>query len=98
MRLLVRVLAGVAFTFGTACSADAEWSFRGLGILPSGQESWGIGVSADGRVIVGTGVNPVGHSEAWIATVPEPSTLVLSATGVLALLVLARRRRHPAHA
>jgi uncharacterized membrane protein len=32
-------------------------------------------VSADGRTIVGTGYNPDGRSEAWIATIPEPSTL-----------------------
>ena len=31
------------------------------------------GISADGRVIVGTGTNPNGDYEAWIATLPEPS-------------------------
>ena len=31
------------------------------------------GISADGRVIVGTGTNPNGYYEAWIATFPEPS-------------------------
>lgn len=42
-------------------------------------------VSADGRTIVGAGTNPQGNSEAWIATVPEPSsfTLALSGLGVL---------------
>jgi len=33
------------------------------------------GISADGRTIVGFGTNPLGEREAWIATVPEPSTL-----------------------
>ena len=43
------------------------------------------GVSADGRTIVGRGINPQGQNEAWIATVPEPSsfTLALSGLGVL---------------
>jgi MYXO-CTERM domain-containing protein len=29
------------------------------------------GVSADGRTIVGTGVSPEGHAEAWLARLPE---------------------------
>jgi len=44
------------------------------------------GVSADGRTIVGWGTNPNGDREAWIATVPEPSTLVLAAIGLAALV------------
>ncbi|MBS3734378.1 MAG: hypothetical protein KGY99_05570, partial [Phycisphaerae bacterium] len=35
------------------------------------------GVSHDGGVIVGTGTNPEGDTEAWIATVPEPTTLAV---------------------
>ena len=54
------------------------------------------GVSADGRMIVGYGSNPDGKGEAWIATVPEPSTLVLAALGTGGLLVVLRRKR--AHA
>jgi probable HAF family extracellular repeat protein len=34
------------------------------------------GVSADGTVIVGRGINPSGKTEAWIAIIPEPSTAV----------------------
>lgn len=41
------------------------------------------GVSADGRTIVGFGVNPNGITEAWVATVPEPSTLALASIGAL---------------
>lgn len=48
------------------------------------------GVSADGLTFVGGGINPQGYSEAWIATIPEPSTLLLFGFGGLALL---RRRR-----
>jgi len=44
------------------------------------------GISADGTVIVGFGTDPQGHTEGWVATVPEPSTLILAALGGLALL------------
>ncbi len=50
------------------------------------------GVSADGQTIVGYGVDPFGNGEGWIATVPEPSSLVLAALGVVGLLLVARRR------
>jgi uncharacterized membrane protein len=52
------------------------------------------GISDDGTVIVGYGVNADGHIEAFRAVIPEPSTLVsLLATAALALVVCARRRR-----
>jgi probable HAF family extracellular repeat protein len=52
------------------------------------------GISADGRTIVGTGINPLGDTEAWIATVPEPSSLVLGTIGLaLTSLVLLPARR-----
>jgi probable HAF family extracellular repeat protein len=35
------------------------------------------GISADGLTIVGYGTNPNGDTEAWIVTLPEPSTSVL---------------------
>ena len=47
------------------------------------------GISADGLTIVGTGTNPVGFDEGWIATIPEPSTLLLLGLGGLLL----RRRQ-----
>ena len=54
-------------------------------------------VSADGRTIVGTGTNPLGNSEAWIATIPEPSTAVLAIAGLLGLVAVVGRRRHKKH-
>ena len=47
-------------------------------------------ISLDGTTIVGHGTNPDGFTEAWMAVIPEPSTALLLASG---LLVLARKRR-----
>jgi probable HAF family extracellular repeat protein len=46
-------------------------------------------ISPDGRAIVGYGKNPLGQEEAWIAVIPEPTTLSLLVLGGLAML---RRR------
>ncbi len=35
--------------------------------------SFATGLSDDGRTVVGSGVNPNGDLEAWIATLPAPS-------------------------
>ena len=45
------------------------------------------GVSDDGLTIVGFGTNPLGNTEAWIATIPEPTTGQLLGMGLLALVV-----------
>ncbi len=51
-------------------------------------------IAADGRVIVGSGTNPSGQTEAWRAVIPEPSTLVgLLSLGAVGLLACVRRRR-----
>jgi probable HAF family extracellular repeat protein len=49
------------------------------------------GISADGRTIVGWGINPMGKTEGWVTTVPEPSTLMLACCA-LALAVVVRLR------
>jgi len=48
-----------------------------------------IDISNDGRTIVGIGLNPYGNWEGWIATIPEPSTLLLFGIGAMLL----RKRR-----
>ena len=48
-------------------------------------------ISDDGRVIVGTGINPQGNQEAWAAIIPEPSGLCLFAVG---FSTLTYRRRN----
>jgi hypothetical protein len=51
-----------------------------------------LGVSADGRRLVGDGINPNGVDEAWIATIPEPGTGLLVMAGVLGLATARRER------
>jgi probable HAF family extracellular repeat protein len=53
------------------------------------------GISADGRTIVGDGINPNGNQEAWMATIPEPGSLTLLTLGSLLILSGSRNRRMP---
>jgi hypothetical protein len=59
------------------------------------------GVSADGTVIVGSGIDPSGRSEAWIAKLspvatPLPASLPLFATGLSLMGWLGRRKKRKA--
>lgn len=47
------------------------------------------GISDDGLTLVGNGINPDGVEEGWIATIPEPATIILLALGSV---ILSRRR------
>lgn len=49
-----------------------------------------VGLSADGRTIVGTGYDALGRTQAWMVTIPAPPTVC---PGLAALLAGARRRR-----
>ncbi len=51
------------------------------------------GISADGLTIVGYGTNPDGVTEGWIATIPEPATVLL--VGLAGLALLRNRRQTP---
>lgn len=66
---------------------------EGLG-LGQQLEGWELidaaDISADGNTIVGFGINPNGQGEAWVAVIPEPSTLVI---GVFFAPALFRKRR-----
>ena len=65
-----------------------------MGLDLTGWRLWyAIGVSADGMTFVGTGTNPSGQTEAWIATIPEPMSLSLLAVFVPAIGVLRVRCR-----
>jgi uncharacterized membrane protein len=40
------------------------------------------GISYDGQTIVGYGINPQGVTEGWIASIPEPGTILLFGLGI----------------
>ena len=45
--------------------------------------NWATGISADGRIMVGYGIDPYNRPQAWVASVPEPGTLFLTIWGAL---------------
>lgn len=51
-------------------------------------------LSGDGRTFVGRGLDPAGRKSAWVATIPEPSTIGLLCVGgaILGLNVMIRKR------
>jgi uncharacterized membrane protein len=50
------------------------------------------GISANGLTIVGIGYNPDGQWEGWIATIPEPATMVLLCGAAVPVLLKRRRK------
>jgi len=52
------------------------------------------GISDDGIVIVGYGIDPSGYQEGWVAHIPEPSMISLLGSGVLLCSFGFRRSRH----
>jgi len=55
--------------------------------------SYARGISDDGQSIVGWGINPNGDTEAWVATLPEPTTVSLLVFAGLALIRQRNGRR-----
>jgi probable HAF family extracellular repeat protein len=51
------------------------------------------GVSADGLTVVGTAIDSTGVQQAFVATIPEPSTIALASSGLAALLWFYRRAK-----
>ncbi|QEG36818.1 PEP-CTERM sorting domain-containing protein [Bythopirellula goksoeyrii] len=50
-------------------------------------------VSADGRAIVGFGINPAGDGEGWLAIIPEPSTFTLIGFSLFGLFGLRKTNK-----
>ncbi len=66
---------------------------EGVGLDLSGWTLTGVSdISANGLTFVGTGTNPDGLTEAWVATVPEPSGVVLVGIGLAGAVIALRRR------
>jgi hypothetical protein len=67
----------------------------------TGLQDWNLwfpnAISHDGRTIVGEGFNPQGVREAWIVTIPEPSSALLAIVGVIALGRTIDRRHRAKH-
>jgi probable HAF family extracellular repeat protein len=52
-----------------------------------------LDISRDGRAIVGYAINPTGNQEAFLATIPEPTTWWLSIAAITALYIASWRRK-----
>jgi probable HAF family extracellular repeat protein len=71
---------------------DLTQVMHGLGLAPGWTGLRAYGIAADDETIVGSGIDPSGEGEGWIAVLPEPGTGLLVMAGVLGLAVARRRR------
>ncbi|MCP4592830.1 MAG: PEP-CTERM sorting domain-containing protein [bacterium] len=96
MLLVLRPSSIVTDRWGTIqeCDGVVRWSagFAWRSSYPP--TGTATGISAGGLTIGGSGYNPAGVQEAWMAHVPEPSTLVLIALGAWLPAQHRRRRGH----
>ena len=68
----------------TSVLSDAGCNFTGWTLQGA------VDISADGRTIVGNGLNPLGQQQGWVATIPAPGAV---GVGVITLGALCIRRR-----
>lgn len=78
-------------TYGLRSVKDVLVNDYGITAVNGWTLTSATGVSADGLTIVGEGINPSGGTEAWIATIPEPSAIAYALS--LAALFAATFRR-----
>jgi uncharacterized membrane protein len=86
-----RVFQGFVWTSEMGIQSLEDFLTQDHGLDLTGWEIWrAVDVSADGQTILGYGVNPDGHGEAWIATLSAAPVPALSPLGVgfLAALLL----------
>jgi hypothetical protein len=94
------VVVGTSFAFGAFYWTEQTGMIRLQDLLVSlgvtNLDGWTLtraeGISPDGRTIVGAGGHN-GHLEAFVATIPEPSTVMLCWCAAVGLIVFAAKRR-----
>src|SRR5438034_2545257 len=66
LNLAVLIFGAPSISYGQGCTAgSASPCFQGLGFLPGYASSSASGVSADGLVVVGTGTDSQGNTQAF---------------------------------
>lgn len=99
-----RVIVGHAwsstFPYGEATIRGPSGNWRTLEevLAAHGQASeWQLwsaeAISADGKTIIGNGLNPQGVQSGWAVTLPEPPTWLISTTGLALLALRGKFRR-----